>query len=306
MKFLSVVIPAYNESEVMPITLNATYEIMVEMGAPFEIIVVDDGSSDNTVSVLQDLKINFPNLRIIAHKKNYGHMDALLSGLKVARGDLIATMDADMQDPPELLSSMFQVMIESRKTDIVQAVRSNRESDTRFKRLSASFFYCIARKLTGQEITPHAADFRVMSRESVLLILELPEKKKILRFLIPYLGMKVETLEFTRKARVKGVSKYPFRKMVALAFDSIIGFSSIPLRAISIFGLASAGLFLIGSVISVIIWMYAKTIPGWTSLALLMLSANALVIACLGLIGEYISRIFEISLDRPDAQYIEL
>ncbi|CAN2170188.1 WcaA Glycosyltransferases involved in cell wall biogenesis [Candidatus Nanopelagicaceae bacterium] len=303
---LTVVIPAYNESESLPFTIEEVSTIVKKLGTPFEILVINDGSSDATENVLAELQKKYFELRAVSFSKNQGHMEALSLGMNLAKGEFVVTMDADLQDPPELITNMYEIISKNHDIDIVQAVRDNRDSDSFFKRQSAAAYYRISRAITGVEVIPHAADFRMIRRTALEIINGMPERRKILRFLIPHLGFHTEIVYFTRAARVSGESKYHFKAMVKLATESIVSFSAKPLRVFSILGITAAAILLLGSLISLIIWLAYQTVPGWTSLALLVLSGNALILAGIGLLGQYVSRIYDNLLDRPHPKFTEI
>lgn len=189
--------------------------------------------------------------------------------------------------------------------DVIQTVRVNRKSDTLFKSFTASLYYRLISALTGVKITTNAADYRLMSRRCVEILTALPEKEKIFRLLIPALGFKVKELEIVRESRYAGKSKYPLSKMISLAINSTIGFTTKPLRVLGVLGLLASFLMLVLSAIFGILWLQGRTVPGWTSIVFLMLSTNAALLASVGLLGEYVGRIYIQVQNRPEITFDE-
>lgn len=306
---ISVIVPFFNESEVATASLNRINQVVSDLNYPSEIIAIDDGSSDGTLDLLIDAKARIMNLRVLGFKRNWGHMNALSLGLKSARGELVITIDGDLQDPPEYIPSLIDAYLGSIKLgksiDVIQTVRVDRSSDSFFKRHSAALYYKLIRKLTGVDVIPHAADYRLMNRKSVDLVSSMNPSMKVFRVLIPYLGLNVATLDIRRELRFAGSSKYRIKDMARLAVDSFLGFSSKPLRIISMAALSLA-LFLTGlAFLFFVLWLIGSTIPGWTSIVLLITALNCFLLATLGLLGEFVGRIYELSQNRTLAQVHE-
>ena len=306
---LSVVIPAFNESEVIRQTLDRVISVCKSSGKIYEIIVVDDGSTDRTREIVVELKSVHKEIRIAGYEENMGHAIALVSGLKLSLGGLVVTIDADLQDPPEYILTMLQMFEESslslRDLSVVQTVRSDRVSDSFFKRTSASAYYFLIKKMTGVKIRPHSADFRMMKRQVVDDIVALPEKNKILRLLIPALGVKIDYLEIRRDERAAGKTKYSIKKMLSLALDSMVSFNFRPLRLLSVLSLILAIIMLLLSVFFFVMYILYGAVPGWTSIVLLVLSSNSFVVFTLGVLGEYLGRSYEILQGRPQRKIHE-
>jgi len=307
---LSVVIPLYNEEEVVQQTITKVVEICSEMRISFEIIAVDDGSTDNSLLKLSELSSSVPELRVLKLYRNSGHMSALITGLKESQGKFTVTIDADLQDPPELIREMYEIINtqsdhNGMNFEIIQTTRESRSTDTFFKRKTASVYYWLLRQLTGIEILPHGADFRMMNESTKECLLRLPEKSKVLRLLIPALGFRTYELKFARQSRQAGKSKYNLRKMLNLALDSIISFSAKPMKWIAAIGSIFTLLCIILSVISLILWLNGKTLPGWTSIVLIILGLNAFIITSIGIMGMYIGKIYDLAQNRP-TMYAEL
>jgi glycosyltransferase involved in cell wall biosynthesis len=314
-KLLSVIIPVYNEEEVILETISRVLRILGEVEIRNELILVNDGSTDSTQLILQNIQLK-SKIRVINIARNSGHMNAIRVGLEASHGDFIATIDADLQDPPEYLPKMYEILTSTSKAstlllrnnqiDIVQAYREDRSSDSKLKRSFAKMYYSAARKLTGISLHPNAADFRIMTREVVDELLKVPSNEKVVyRLLIPSLGFNIELFPIVRAQRYAGKSKYTLTKMVALALDSIIGFTYKPLRLLAYIGLITSLILLLGSFLTLIIAIFGSTIPGWPSLVLLLLSINALLFAGIGLLGEYVGRIYELLQTRPGIKWRE-
>ena len=312
---LSVVIPAFNEELVIGISIQRINSVLRHHKINFEIIVCDDGSTDNTLNECLNLIENIP-LRVIKLERNSGHMCAIKAGLEASKGDFVVTIDADLQDPPECIPDMFALMFAkstnrsvvgiSQTPDVVQAFRSDRSVDSLIKHTGARFYYYTIKKLTGIELIPHAADFRIMNRSVVDKLLLLPEVRPVYRLLIPKLGFAITSFPITRAKRFAGETKYTYRKMFALTVDSILGFTHKPLRIFSYIGLIASMVLLMMSVLTFVAAIFGTTVPGWASIALLILSANAFIFAGIGLLGEYIGRIYELLLKHPNANWREV
>lgn len=307
--FISIVIPMYNEEESAGQTLSEVIDSLEKYKGKYEIIFVDDCSSDKSIEVVKKARKD-SNVKILSLRKNVGHMRALCIGLGRAEGDCVITLDCDLQDPPRYIPKLIEIYLsansKNQKLDVIQTVRVNRKSDTFFKSLTAKLYYKIIRTLTGIKITPNAADYRLMSRSCVDSLILLPEKEKILRLLIPALGFKVQELEITRDSRYAGKSKYSILKMISLAINSAISFTTKPLRVLGICGVVASLLMLILALIFGILWLEGRTVPGWTSIVFLILSTNAALFAAVGLLGEYVGRIYLQVQNRPEIAFDEL
>jgi glycosyltransferase involved in cell wall biosynthesis len=277
---LSVVIPVFNEQSVIEESVKQIREILHNSAINHEIIVVDDGSRDNTLEILIQLQESVP-LRIIHLSSNSGHMNAIRAGLEASYGDYVLTIDADLQDPPEVIPDMYAIIsgnpamekqkrvdkkargveILSTTYDVVQAYRSDRTADTLWKRKTASIYYRFVKKLTGIDLTPHAADYRIMKRHVVDALVSLPEKNLVFRLLIPSLGYRIALFPIERRKRFAGDSKYTNRKMISLAIDSIIGFSNRPLRYLAYLGTFASIILFIGSVGTLLLYVFGETLP---------------------------------------------
>jgi len=295
---LSVVIPMYNEEEVLPLLVSRLRPVLDELGRTYEVVAVDDGSRDDTAAILHLMRTTWPQLRLIKLRRNSGHQAALTAGLLRAHGDYVVSIDADLQDPPEIIAEMLRVAEEG-DLDIVYGVRSDRASDTAFKRLTAHLYYSLMRRIVGRKVPGNAGDFRLISRAMVEALRGLPERAPVYRLLVPWLGFPSGEVQFVREKRAAGVSKYPLSKMIKLAVDSIISFTAAPLRIAIWLGFAGvlAGIALVVKTL----WAYftGTTVPGWTSMILAMIFFGACQLLCLGLLGEYVGRIYQATQGRP-------
>jgi dolichol-phosphate mannosyltransferase len=302
---LSVILPAFNEQEVLPLTLSQVNAVLSQFSFQTEIIVVDDGSTDGTLQILLAIKRDIPKLRVLHFPSNQGHMKSLLLGMKNATGEFVVTMDCDLQDPPDLLPKLLQE-IEGSDYDIVQTVRSDRRLDSFFKRTTSTVFYKIIGYLADSRVIENAADFRIMTAAANLRLISVPDRNKIFRFLIPALGFRIKILEFKRESRTLGETKYPLRKMVSLALDSVTTFSTKPLRIMVNIGIAFSVLFTILTVVSGSLYLFGRTVPGWASIVCLILLSNSFIVTTIAVVGEYVAKIYMQLLDRGDAKWIEI
>ncbi|MER7281018.1 glycosyltransferase family 2 protein [Dactylosporangium sp. NPDC000244] len=295
---LSVVVPMYNEEAVIPIMAERLRKVLDGLDVSYEVVAVDDGSTDATAAVLVGLRRYWPQLRVIRLRRNGGHQAALTAGLHRSVGDYVVSIDADLQDPPELIKDMLD-MARSQNLDIVYGVRNDRSTDTMFKRWTAVGYYRMMRGIAGNRMPHNAGDFRLLSRVTVDALRALPEQQPVYRLLVPWLGFPSGTVEYSRERRAVGVTKYPLTKMVRLAADSVTSFSAAPLRIATWLGLAGFAVC-IGLVVWVLVAYFAGvTVPGWASLSVVLLFLGAVQLLCLGLLGEYVGRIFAASQGRP-------
>ncbi|SEL03384.1 glycosyltransferase family 2 protein [Streptacidiphilus jiangxiensis] len=294
---LSVVIPIYNEQDALPLTVQRLRPILDGIGETYEVVGVDDGSTDDTAAVLTLLQSRWPQLRVVRLRRNSGHQAALTAGLHRALGQYVVSIDADLQDPPEKIVEMLALAREG--YDIVQGVRDDRSSDTFFKRSTAGAYYSLMHRLVGREIPKHAGDYRLLSRAAVDALTSLPEAQPVYRLLVPWLGFRSTSVTFQREERVAGSTKYPLSKMVRLAVDSITNFSAAPLRLATWMGLGSFVLAFFLGVYTAIEQVRGVTVPGWSSLFVAVVFFGAVQLVCVGLLGEYVGRIYSAVQGRP-------
>ncbi len=295
---LSVVIPVYNEEDVLPLLAQRLRPVADGLHTAYEVLAVDDGSSDATPVVLQRLHRDWPELRIVRLRANAGHQAAISAGLAAAQGHYVVTLDADLQDPPEVITQMFAAA-RSQGVDVVYGVRSDRSTDSAFKRLSARAFYRLIRTMSGTHAQVDAGDYRMMSRATVDAVNALPEHHRVLRFVVPALGFPSASVTYRRDERAAGKSKYPLAKMIRLSLDSVTGFSTAPLRAATWLGLLGGLGALALLVFALVSMALGHTLPGWTSTVVAVAGVGAVQLLCLGILGEYVGRMYAHMQARP-------
>lgn len=295
---VSVVIPIFNEAEALPILIEKLQKVLAVTGSNYEIIFVNDGSKDSSAQILSQAAREDPRLKVLTFSRNFGHQAAITAGLDFASGDAVAVMDADLQDPPELLSQMVELIVEG--YDVVSAQRVSRSTDTYMKRKTAAVFYWLMRHMVDERILPEVADFRMFSRPALMAIRTLREQHRFMRGMVAWLGLKEAVVGFHRAPRVAGETKYPILKMMRFAWTAISSFSALPLR-LSI----TAGLLL--TFLGVAYFSYAMyvalvtgaVVRGWTSIVALQCLFSGGTLLALGLAGDYIARIYEETKGRP-------
>ncbi|MDY7089053.1 MAG: glycosyltransferase family 2 protein [Actinomycetota bacterium] len=295
---LSVVTPMYNEREAVDHFVARLRPVLDALDVAYEVVAVDDGSTDATVSRLLQLRTDWSELRIVSLRRNVGHQTALRAGLRAARGDYVISIDADLQDPPEVIGEMLSKAL-TEKVDVVYGVRSDRSTDTVFKRKTAGLYYWMMRKLVGPWVSDQAGDFRLMSRAVVEVLNELPEPRPVYRLVVPSLGFSSAEVPYVREERVAGATKYPLSRMIRLTFDSVTGFSAAPLKIAMWLGLLSFLLCVALIVSALVAWGTGGVVPGWTSLYIAVLLLGGVQLICLGLLGEYVGRIYMATQSRP-------
>ena len=302
MKKLSVVIPMYCEEEVVDICYKRVVNNLKKLSDKYnyEIIFINDGSKDSTFEILKKIASNDDNVKIISFSRNFGHQAAVTAGIRNVTGDAVIIMDADLQDPPELFEGMIEKWEEG--YEVVYGKRKTREGESIFKLLTARMFYNTLNKLSEIEIPKDTGDFRLVDRKVIDVIATLPEHNKFLRGLFSWVGFNQYAYEYNRVNRVAGKTKYPFKKMFKLATDGILSFSAKPLKivgAIGIFSVIVSIIILIYSIVSYMFKLNSLT-PGWTSIMCTMTFIGGIILISLWMIGEYIARIYEESLGRPE------
>ncbi|MEU6232723.1 glycosyltransferase family 2 protein [Kitasatospora sp. NPDC047058] len=290
--------PIFNEQEALPLTAERLRPILDGLGVDYEVVGVDDGSTDATPVIMQKLRQDWPQLRIVRFARNSGHQAALTAGIHRAFGDYVVSIDADLQDPPEKIPEMLDLAREQ-NLDIVYGVRGDRGTDTFFKRHTAGAYYWLMRKLVGKRMPNQAGDFRLLSRAAVDALKAMPEHQPVYRLLVPWLGFPSGEVVYVREERVAGSTKYPLSKMVRLALDSITNFSASPLRLATWLGLLSFVVCILLAVYTTVSYAFGSTVPGWSSLFIGMLFIGAVQLICVGLLGEYVGRIYSAVQARP-------
>ncbi len=295
---LSVVIPCYNEAPVLPELFRRLDRVCAEaVAGGHEVVFVNDGSRDGTLDLLQQKADADPSCVVVNLSRNHGHQLALSAGLSVARGEMVLVLDADLQDPPELLPDMMALIDQG--NDVVYGKRRSREGETAFKRRSASWFYRLIDRWSSVDIPTDTGDFRLMTRRVVDALLEMPEQHRFIRGMVSWIGYRQVALEYDRAPRFAGETKYPLSKMLAFAADALTGFSIIPLRIATICGAVGGVVSIAFMIFSILAYLSGGTITGWTSLIAVILFVSSVQFLMLGIIGEYVGRIFIQSKRRP-------
>jgi glycosyltransferase involved in cell wall biosynthesis len=295
---LSIVLPVRDEAPVLPELIPRLVDVLEGVAGPWEIVFVDDGSKDSTWQLLEASAARDERIRALRFTRNFGHQVALTAGLHVAIGDAVITMDSDLQHPPDAIPRLLAKAEEG--YDVVYAVRSPSDSAGWFKRNSASFFYWLLNRLTALDL-PHAGgDFRYMRRPVVNALLAMPERHRFLRGMTRWVGYEQSTIDYDRPPRAEGSSKYSLRRMFAFGWDAIISFSSLPLRIASMLGFAFSflGLVYLAFVIGARLFTDAA-VAGWTSVVAAVLILGGVQLLCLGIIGQYLGRMYDEIKERP-------
>ena len=296
---LSIVVPCYNEEACLDM-LHARVSAAAReaVGEDYELVFVNDGSRDNSWPVMQRLAAADPHLVAINLSRNHGHQLALTAGLDLCSGQQIMIIDADLQDPPELLSDMRATMV-AEDADVVYAVRRRREGETIFKKITAAAFYRVLDRVTDTPIPLDTGDFRLMSRRALDAFLSLPEQARFIRGMVAWIGFRQVPFAYDRAERHAGETKYPIGKMIRFALDAVTGFSTAPLRFASHVGLALTGASLLLLVYIAIGFFTGSAVQGWTSTMLVVVLLGAVQMFVLGMIGEYLGRLYVESKHRP-------
>jgi glycosyltransferase involved in cell wall biosynthesis len=294
---LSIVVPCFNEAENLQNLHRELTKVCEPIVEKYEIILINDGSRDKSWQEMKALASSDSHVVAIDLSRNFGHQIALSAGLSISRGSRVFTIDADLQDPPELLAPMMQLMNDG--ADVVYGRRISRDGETVFKKLSARIFYRVLSKLSDVAIPLDAGDFRIMRREVLDVLLAMPEQHRFIRGMVAWAGFKQVEFPYARKPRAAGATNYNLIRMVRLAVDAITGFSISPLRIslfCSLFFFAFAAFVLIYVLYS---YIFLDVVAGWTSTAILISLFSAVQLLCLGIIGEYVGRIFLETKGRP-------
>jgi dolichol-phosphate mannosyltransferase len=295
---LSVVVPCYDEVEsIETLYERVTAVCAAEFPGNYELVLVDDGSTDGTRDIIREMTEKDRAVVGVFLSRNHGHQLALTAGLNLCRGNQVLVLDADLQDPPELLPQMCRLMDEG--ADIVYGKRIQRKGETRFKTATAYLFYRLLDRLIDVEIPKDTGDFRLMSRAAVDALNAMPEHHRFIRGMVSWIGFRQVPLEYERDARLAGTTKYPLRKMISFALDAISGFSTTPLRISTYLGFFGSILGIIFLGYTVYHYVIGNTIQGWTTTVSFVLILGSAQLLVLGVIGEYLGRLYMQSKNRP-------
>jgi polyisoprenyl-phosphate glycosyltransferase len=294
----SVVIPMFNEVEVLPLLVERLRPVLEGLGEPYEVVAVDDGSTDTTAAQLLGIRRGWPELRLVRLRRNSGHQAALTAGLHRARGRYVVSLDADLQDPPEKIPEML-TLARDKDLDIVYGIRSDRTTDSFLKRRTAAGYYWLMRRIARVQMPANAGDFRLLSRATVDVLKQLPEQRPVYRLLVPWIGFPSGEVTYTREARAAGRTKYPLAKMIRLGIDSVTGFSAAPLRIATGLGAVSFFFCLVMLAYVIVAFLLGYGVRGWASLLATVLFLGGVQLLCLGLLGEYLARLYASVQGRP-------
>lgn len=295
---LSVVIPCYNEADgLLELHRRISEVCRATVEDDYELVLINDGSADATWATMQALSARDPHLVVINLSRNYGHQLALSAGLQLARGERVFILDADLQDPPELLPKMMARV--DAGCDVVFGQRIKRDGETAFKKITAFAFYRVLDRLVDIDIPPDTGDFRLMTRRAVDVLNSMPEHHRFIRGMVSWIGLRQEALPYDRAARFAGETKYPLSKMIKFAIDAITGFSVRPLRVASYLGLICGALCMLMMAYVFGSYSMGHTVDGWASLAIILLALGSVQLFVAGVIGEYLGRLYMESKGRP-------
>jgi|ERR1700730_3951727 polyisoprenyl-phosphate glycosyltransferase len=296
---LSVVVPCFNEEDALRSTHARLSSTLAQLPADFEIIYVDDGSTDATPEVLRELQAGDSHIRVVRFSRNFGHQMAITAGLEHGAGDAVVIIDADLQDPPETILTFFSKWQEG--YDVVHGVRTEREGETAFKLWTARLFYRFMKNLSDIPIALDAGDFRLIDRGVLNALLSMPERDRFVRGMVSWLGFSQVTVPYRRGPRVAGATKFSFFKMLRFAMDGIFSFSILPLRVATCTGFITSFLAILGIVLVSLEHFLGVEglVRGWTSTMFAVLFIGGVQLICMGIIGEYIGRIYGESKHRP-------
>ncbi len=293
----SIVAPVYNEEETLPHFYKRITAVMEELGEPFELLLVNDGSRDRSYEIMKELHEQDSRVRAIDFSRNFGHQIAISAGLDYAQGQAIVIIDSDLQDPPEVIPRLIERWQDG--AEVVYAQRATRAGETKFKLLTASAFYRLIERITSIKIPRNVGDFRLMDRNVVDALVSMREHHRFMRGLSAWVGFRQEAVLYDRHERFAGSTKYPLSKMLRFSMDAITSFSHLPLQLATTCGFILAGISLIGIIIAAILRLFTGAIVGQASTLILVLFLGGIQLIFLGIIGEYLGRIYDEVRARP-------
>ena len=295
---LSVVVPCFNEEEGIAACHERLSGVLQGMGISYEVIYIDDGSRDGTMEILRRLQGDDARMVVLRLSRNFGHQAAVSAGLTAVRGRAAVIIDADLQGPPELIPRMVELW--QADYQVVYGMRMSREGETGFKVWTAKLFYRVINRLSEVQIPLDTGDFRLLDRAAVEAMNEMPERHRLLRGMSSWIGFSQIGVGYVRERRLAGVTKYPLSKMIGLAVDGIVSFSTLPLRLVTAAGFISAALAFFGILYSIVVRLFTHSwVRGWAMSFIGMLFMAGVQMLCLGILGEYIGRIYTESKQRP-------
>ncbi len=294
----TIIAPIFNELENLPILHDRISEVMEKTNSPWELILVDDGSTDGSTDVIRKMALKDENIRPVIFARNFGHQIAVTAGLDYSCGEAVIIIDSDLQDPPEVILDLIQKWREG--YEVVYAVRAEREGETFFKKITASVFYRLIFRITDVKIPLDTGDFRLMDRKVVEVMNSMREHHRFLRGMSAWVGFKQIGVSYNRAARLSGETKYPFKKMLKLALTAITGFSYVPLQIATYIGFISAGISLIAIPVVVLMRILgSQQFTGQATTLIAVLFLGGVQLISLGILGEYIGRIYDEVKGRP-------
>ncbi len=294
----SIVIPIRDEADCLPELIDRLTDLMGRLDGPVEVVLVDDGSGDGSFDLMLKAHHADDRFRVIQLSRNFGHQAALTAGLDYATGKAVIAMDADLQDPPEVVLEMAAKWREG--YEVVHAVRRERQGEHGLKRATASIYYNVLSKLTDIDAPANAGDFRLVDRQALEAFKAMRESNRYVRGMFAWIGYRQTAVTYVRAPRYAGESKYPFRKMLKLAFDGIVGFSTVPLRMALRVGFILSGLSILAGVVAIVLKLTgALVVPGWASLIVVITFLGGVQLSTIGVMGEYLARIHDEVRSRP-------
>ena len=293
----SIVAPVFNEEETLPHFYKRIVEIMEPLGEPFELVLINDGSRDGSFRIMQELHAHDARVRVIDFSRNFGHQIAISAGLDYAQGQAIVVIDSDLQDPPEVILQFIERWKQG--AEVVYGQRASREGETKFKLITASAFYRLIDRITSINIPRNVGDFRLMDRAVVDVLIKMREHHRFMRGLSVWVGFRQESVPYDRQERFAGTTKYPLMKMIQFSLDAITSFSHLPLQLATSFGFILAAISLIGIIVAIILRLFTGAIVGQASTLILVLFLGGIQLIFLGIIGEYLGRIYDEVRARP-------
>ena len=296
---LSIVVPLYNEELVLDALQARLTRVLDHAGLRWEIVMVNDGSTDRTLEKARRLCHLDGRFKLVSFSRNFGHQIAITAGMDKAAGDAVVIIDADLQDPPEVIPRMVEKWVEG--FDVVYGVRTKREGESVFKRLTAAMFYRILRRATSVDIPVDTGDFRLMDRRVVNQLLAMRERFRFVRGMVSWVGFRQCKVEYERAARFAGETKYPLPKMLRFAVDGMLSFSHVPLKLSSMMGFCASALSFIFLTYGIAIRLFfpERAIAGWASVFVAVLFLGGVQLICIGILGEYLGRMYDEVKRRP-------